>query len=78
MDFRVVHPIPLTMADVMGQFHVLDALRDGQGCGADGPAERAAAAGDDKLRSAVEASLKRDGTQDVYPVPSTPRILNGS
>src|ERR1700756_2600915 len=26
MDFRVVHPIPLTVADVMAEFHVLDAL----------------------------------------------------
>ena len=30
MDFGVVHPVPLAVADVVADFHVLDALGEGQ------------------------------------------------
>ena len=76
MDFRVVHPIPLTVADVMAEFHVLDALGHGERGGSEHPAGLAAAAGDDQPRGDVEASLKRDSALDVCPVFFTARILD--
>src|SRR4029078_11214229 len=42
MDFRVVHPIPLTVADVRAEFHVLDALGHGERGGSEHPARLAA------------------------------------
>src|SRR6478735_1004561 len=76
MDFRVVHPIPLAVADVMAEFHVLDALGHGERGGSEHPAGLAAAAGDDQPGGDVEASLKRDSALDVCPVIFTARILD--
>src|ERR1700686_532551 len=76
MDLRVVHPIPLTVADVMSKFHVLDALRNGQGGGSNRPANLAPAATDDEACGEVDASLKRDGAPDICPVLGTARILD--
>src|SRR6185312_11116003 len=76
MDFRVIHPIPLTMADVVGQLHVLDALGQGQGRGADGPSGLAAAGTDSESGGNLEASLKRDGAPDICAVPLAARILD--
>src|SRR6185312_13002196 len=76
VDFRVVHPIPLTVADVVGEFHVLDALGQGQGRGADGPSGLAAAGTDNESRGNLEASLKRDGAPDICAVPLAARILD--
>ena len=69
MDLRVIHPISLTMADVVGQLHVLDALRHGQGRGSHGPSDLAAAATDNDPCGDVEASLKLNGAPDVCAVP---------
>ena len=76
MDFRVVHPIPLTVADVMGKFHVLDALGHGQGGGADSPSGVAFAPTDSEPCGNLEASLKHDGAPDICPVPLAARILD--
>ena len=46
MDLRIVHPIPLTVGDVMAELHVLDALGRGQGGGSNRPAALAFAPGD--------------------------------
>jgi len=46
MDFRVVPPIPLIVADVMAEFHVLDALGHGERGGSEHPAGLAAAGTD--------------------------------
>src|ERR1700757_4510145 len=76
MDFRVVHPIPLTVADVMANFHVLDALGHGERGGTEPPADLAAGAGDNQPRGHVEESLKRDGAPDVCPVFFAARTLD--
>ncbi len=76
MDFRVVHPVPLTVADVMAEFHVLDALGRRERGGAECPAGLAAAGGDDQPCGEVEASLKRDTAPDVCPVFFTARVLD--
>src|ERR1700686_4435793 len=72
MDLRVVHPIPLTVADVMSKFHVLDALRDGQGGGSNRPANLAPAATDAGACGEVDASLKRDDAP-IYALSLAPR-----
>src|SRR5208337_4289030 len=76
MDFGVIHPIPLTVADVMAEFHVLDALGHSERGGAECPADLAAGAGDNQPRGDVEGSLKRDGTPDVCPVLFATRTLD--
>src|ERR1700756_906033 len=76
MDFGVVHPIPLTVANIMAEFHVLDALGHGERGGAERPADLAAGAGDHQPRGDVEESLKRDGTPDVCAVLFATRTLD--
>jgi hypothetical protein len=76
MDFRVIHPVPLTVADVMAEFHVLDALGRSQGGGSDGPAEPASAAANRQPRGDLEGSVKSDGTLDVCPIIGTTRRLD--
>src|ERR1700680_1444095 len=76
MNFRVVHPIPLTVADVMAEFHVLDALGRGQGGGSNSPAELASAATDDQPRCDLDTSVKSDGALDVFPIGGTARRLD--
>src|SRR6478735_914164 len=81
MDFRVVHPIPLTVAEVMAElvmaeFHVLDALGHGERGGSEHPAGLAAAGTDSESCGNLEASLKRDSALDVCPVIFTERILD--
>jgi hypothetical protein len=76
MDFRVVHPIPLTVADVMAEFHVLDALGHGQRGGSDRPSNLALASAKSQPRRDLEASLKGDGALNICPVPGAARILD--
>src|SRR5271168_1541628 len=76
MNFRVVHPVPLAVADVMAEFHILDALGRGERAGAERPADLAAAAGDNQPRGYVEESLKRDDALDVCPVAFAARCLD--
>src|SRR6476659_7959601 len=76
MDFRVVPPIPLIVADVMAEFHVLDALGHGEPGGSEHPAGLAAAGTDSESCGNHEASLKRDSALDVCPVIFTARILD--
>src|SRR6202034_2250965 len=76
MDFRVVHPIPLTVADVMAEFHVLDALGRGQSDGSEGPAKLAFALGDGQSRHDFKAALKTDSSHDVSTVLGAPRNLD--
>src|SRR5271165_2535379 len=76
MNFRVVHPVPLAVADVMAEFHILDALGRGECDGAERPADLAAAAGDNQPRGYVEESLKCDDAPDVCPVAFAARSLD--
>jgi hypothetical protein len=76
MDFWVVHPIPLTVADVMAEFHVLDGLGRGQGDGSDGPSKLAFAPGDDQPRRDLKVSLKSDGPHDVCTILRAARSLD--
>jgi hypothetical protein len=39
VDLGIVHPVPLAVADVVADLHVLDALRQGECGGPDEPAE---------------------------------------
>src|SRR5215208_4769787 len=76
VDFRVVHPVPLTVADVVSEFHVLDALSHGQRCGSQHPSDLALAQTDHEARGDLEATLKSDGATDIGPVFRAKRILN--
>src|SRR3984885_9621977 len=76
MDFRIVHPIPLAVGDVVAEFHVLDAFGRGQGSRSQGPTDFALGQGDDQPRRYIKASLKRDGAHDVRPIPGTARSLD--
>ena len=76
VDFRVVHPIPLTVADVMAKFHILDALGRGESGGSHGPAKLAFALGDGQPRRDFKAALKTDSAHDVGTVLGAPRNLD--
>src|SRR6202020_33069 len=76
MDFRIVHPIPLAVSDVVPEFHVLDAFGRGQGSGSQGPTDFAFGSGDDQPRRNVKPTLKSDRTRDVRPIPGTARSLD--
>jgi hypothetical protein len=72
----VVHPVPLTVADVMAEFHVLDNLGHGECAGTERPSDLATGASDKQPRGDVEESLKRDGAPDVCPVLFAARTLD--
>ena len=76
MDFRIVHPIPLAVSDVVPEFHVLDAFGRGQGSGSQGPTDFALGSGDDQPRRNIKPTLKSDRTRDVRPIPGTARSLD--
>ena len=65
MDFRVVHPIPLAVAEIAAQFHVLDALGRGRRyvLNADPVLVRLAPITD--TGGEVEAALNSDGAVDI-------------
>src|SRR6478609_7936367 len=75
MDFRVVHPVPLTMAHVVADFHVLDALRKGQRRGSQQPAGPRPGTGDEQARGRVAFA---EGLLDVATngVEFTPEVLD--
>ena len=76
VDRRVAHPIPLTVDDVMGEFHVLDAFGYRQGAGAQHPSGPSFAHTDDEPCRDLEASLNGDGAPDVCAVLHAERILD--
>src|ERR1700761_3891351 len=76
MDFRIVHPIPLAVSDVVPEFHVLDAFGCGEGNGSQCPTDFAFGSGDDQPRRYIKATLKSDGAHDVRPIPGTARSLD--
>ena len=71
MDFGVIHPIPLTVADIVAQFHVLDALGRGQGERPEHPPGPGSAGTDHQTGGEVEAALNSDGALDIGPVVRT-------
>src|SRR5277367_706709 len=76
MDFRIVHPVPLAVGDVVAEFHVLDGFGRGQGSGSQGPTDFALGPGDDQPRHYVKASLKSDRAHDVRAIPGAARSLD--
>ena len=76
MDFGVIHPIPLTVADIVAQFHVLDALGRGQCERPEHPPGLGSAGTDHHTGGEVQAALNSDGALDIRPVVLTARILD--
>lgn len=76
MDFRIVHPIPLTVADVVAEFHVLDALGRSQRCGSESPSGFRSAADEGQSGRDLQASLKGDGPTDVVTVLGAARTFD--
>src|SRR5271166_874622 len=76
VNFGVVHPIPLAVADIVAQFHVLDALGRGQRAGSDRPSGPGPTGADYDTGGEVEAALNSDGALDIRPVVRAKRILN--
>src|ERR1700744_5494916 len=76
VNFGVVHPIPLTVADIVPQLHVLYALGCAQGAGSDRPSGLGSAGADHDTGGQVEATLNSDGALDVRPVVRAKRILD--
>ena len=64
------------MADVVADFHVLDALGERQRRGADQPAGPGATARDEQTRSHIERALERDGATNVGSVSLPQRGLD--
>ena len=67
-NFRVVHPIPLAVADIVAQLHVLDALGRGQGKCSERPSDPGSTGADHDTGGEVETALNSDGALDVRPV----------
>ena len=76
MDFRVVHPIPLTMNDVVREFHVLDAFGRRQRDSPEHQSGSGLAQADGEPRRNLEASLEGDGATDVLTVLVAERVLD--
>src|ERR1700729_223330 len=76
MDFGVVHPIPLTVGDVMGELHVLDALSHRKRSGSDTPSQPAPAGENGQPCRCLEISLKSDGAPDVLMILGAPRLFD--
>src|ERR1700742_1465122 len=60
MNFGIVHPIPLTVADIVAQLHVLDALGRGQRASSDRPSGPGSAGADHDTGAQIEAALNSD------------------
>ncbi len=65
--FPVVHPIPLTVADAVTEFHVLDAFRGGQRGGPQCPAGPASIDGDHEPCRDVEGSAETRWPAEYMP-----------
>jgi hypothetical protein len=64
------------VADIVAQFHVLDALGRGQGERPEHPPGPAAAGADHHTGGDVKAALNSDGALDIRPVVRAKRILD--
>ncbi len=71
MDLRVVHPVPLTVTDVVPDLHVLNGFRVRQQDRADHPARPRRAAGDHQPGRQIQYPLKRDHPVQVGGVRAT-------
>src|ERR1700743_1031739 len=76
MNFGIVHPIPLTVADIVAQLHVLDALGRGQRASSDRPSGPGSAGADHDTGAQIEAALNSDGALDIRPVVRAKRIFD--
>ena len=65
VNLRIVHPIPLAMAHVVANFHVLDTLRKRQRRGPQHPACPSPAGADEQARRHIERPLEPDGAPDI-------------
>ncbi len=84
MDFRVVHPVPLTVDDVVGEFHVLDAFGHRQRDSPEHPSRPGLARADDS-RAAIskhrwKATARRMYSRSFVPSESSmsQRIVSNS
>src|ERR1700730_13323135 len=76
VNFGIVHPIPLAVADIVAELHVLDALGRGQGTGSERPSGPGSADADHDTGGHVEVALNSDGALDISPVLRAKRIFN--
>lgn len=65
VDFRVVHPVPLPVRDVVTDLHVLHALGDSEGCHSENPPGPSPAGADQQPCSDIQCTLERDRAPDV-------------
>src|ERR1700684_4679410 len=65
VNFGIVHPIPLTVADIVPQLHVLYALGRGQCACSDRPSGPSSTGADQDTGGQVEATLNSDGALDI-------------
>src|ERR1700722_4141503 len=76
VNFGIVHPIPLAVADIVAQLHVLDALGRSQCACSDCPSGPGSTGADHDTGGQVEAALNSDGALDIRPVVRAKRILD--
>src|SRR5271156_4512540 len=76
VNFGIVHPIPLTVADIVAQLHVLDALGRGQCASSERPSGTGSADADHDTGGQIEAALNSDGALDVRAVLRAKRIFD--
>ena len=76
VDLRVIHPIPLSVGDVVAELHVLDALRHEQSQRADRPSGLAPATPDCQPGGDFEATLKTYDALDIGAVLGAQRRLD--
>ena len=68
MDFRIVHPVPLAVHDVVADLHVLEDLRDAEACGAGQPRRLAGGAEQQHAAGNQQLTLGCDHRGDVLAV----------
>ncbi|SBS76979.1 hypothetical protein MHPYR_390045 [uncultured Mycobacterium sp.] len=76
VDFRVVHPIPLSVSNIVADFHVLDALGHGQRHHSQRPAAPRPATEDQQAGTGVQCPLEHDRSADIGGVARTAGILD--
>jgi hypothetical protein len=78
VDLGIVHPIPLAVADIVAEFHVLDDFRECQSC--DAQTSSLAGAADEKHSTGrdFERSLKPDRPMDVLRVACAPGLFDAA
>ena len=76
MNFRVVHPVPLAVNDVVPEFHVFDDLAGAEQRGPEQPGRLLPAREQHDAAGHHQAALQRDGALDVPRVLLTPLGLD--